>query len=88
VVTVMACWIAGAVPVPVRWDVPDWELDRLKEVIEPKLYLSPEDLGWLRATADDDVLDFAETLSPNSHGICSSGSLGSTGQCNGMVLLS
>lgn len=73
---VMATWTLGAVPVPVRWDVPDWELERLREVIEPTLYVSPEDLAWIRATANDEAPEFPEVLSPHSHGICSSGSTG------------
>ena len=55
VFAVLATWKLGAVPIPVRWDVPDWELDRLKEVIEPKVYVSPDDLSWIDATRDDPV---------------------------------
>jgi len=51
VVSVLATWKLGAVPIPVRWDVPDWELDRLKEVIEPKVYVGPDDLAWIRAAS-------------------------------------
>lgn len=76
VFAVLATWKLGAVPVPVRWDVPDWELQRLCEVIDPKVYVSPQDLAWIRATADDPVPDLPELLSPNSSGICSSGSTG------------
>jgi acyl-CoA synthetase (AMP-forming)/AMP-acid ligase II len=35
VLAVFAAWKLGAVPVPVRWDVPEWELQRLREVIRP-----------------------------------------------------
>src|SRR5690242_15453224 len=35
VLAVFAAWKLGAIPVPVRWDVPDWELARLREVIAP-----------------------------------------------------
>ena len=66
----------GAVPVPVRWDVPDWELARLREVIDPKVYVSPDDLAWIRATAADPVPELPEVISPNSQGICSSGATG------------
>ena len=44
----LATWKLGAVPVPVRWDVPGWELERLKEVIQPTVYLGPDDLDWIR----------------------------------------
>ena len=76
VFAVLATWKLGAVPIPVRWDVPDWELDRLKEVIEPRVYVSPDDLSWIDATADDPVAELPEVVSPNSSGICSSGSTG------------
>ena len=49
-IAAFATWKLGAVPVPVRWDVPDWELERLREVIDPRVYLSPEDLPWIDAT--------------------------------------
>jgi bile acid-coenzyme A ligase len=74
--TVFGAWKVGAVPVPVRWDVPDWELVRLKQAIDPKLYVSPDDLTWIEATADDDVPDLPDVVAPNMNGICSSGSTG------------
>src|SRR5581483_5306467 len=73
---VLATWKLGAVPVPVRWDVPDWELERLKEVVEPRVYVGPGDLPWIRATVDDPAPAFPEVLSPYSNGICSSGATG------------
>ena len=76
VFAILAAWKLGAVPVPVRWDVPDWELDRLGEAIAPKLYVSAADLGWLAATAGDPVRAFPLVISPNASGICSSGSTG------------
>jgi bile acid-coenzyme A ligase len=76
VISVLAIWKVGAVPIPVRWDVPDWELERLREVIEPKLYVGPDDLEWIRATAGDPVPELPEVVSPNANGICSSGATG------------
>lgn len=76
VFAVLATWKLGAIPVPVRWDVPDWELDRLKKAIDPKLYLSAADVAWIAATDNDPVPDLPELLSPNVNGICSSGSTG------------
>src|SRR4051812_15335224 len=26
-----AAWLLGAIPIPVRWDVPEWEFTRLRE---------------------------------------------------------
>lgn len=76
VFAILAAWKLGAVPVPVRWDVPDWELERLKHAIDPKLYLSPDDLGWLTETVCDPVCALPRVISPNVSGICSSGSTG------------
>ncbi len=75
---VLATWKVGAVPVPVRWDVPDWELDRLKEVIEPKVYIGPDDLsgGSTRPFGTIRWPSFPRLISPNSNGICSSGATG------------
>jgi bile acid-coenzyme A ligase len=74
--SVLAAWKLGAVPVPVRWDVPDWELGRLREVIEPRIYLDPSDVPWIDATADHDVPDLPDVVTPQMNGICSSGSTG------------
>jgi bile acid-coenzyme A ligase len=74
--TVLASWLLGAVPVPVRWDVPDWELQRLKEVVDPRVYLGPEDVPWIDGTAELEVPELSERVSPFIQGICSSGSTG------------
>jgi bile acid-coenzyme A ligase len=76
VLGVFAAWKLGAVPVPVRWDVPDWELTRLRQLIAPPVYLSADDLDWIRATDTLPVPDLPEVLSPHTFGICSSGSTG------------
>jgi bile acid-coenzyme A ligase len=76
VFAVFATWKAGAVPVSVRWDVPAWELERLQQTIAPKVYVSPDDLPWLVATADDPVPELEPVVSPHANGICSSGSTG------------
>jgi bile acid-coenzyme A ligase len=76
VLGVLAAWKLGAVPVPVRWDVPDWELARLREVIEPRVYLGPGDVPWIDGTAGLDVPDLPDAVAPQTNGICSSGSTG------------
>lgn len=76
VFAVFAAWKLGAVPVPVRWDVPDWELQRLKEAIGPKVYLGAEDLPWLAETSDLPLQQHPAVVSPHVNGICSSGSTG------------
>jgi bile acid-coenzyme A ligase len=76
VISVFAAWKLGAVPVPVRWDVPAWELNRLREVIEPRAYLGPGDLGWISDTGNLPVPDLPDAVSPHLQGICSSGATG------------
>ncbi|MGH3250042.1 MAG: class I adenylate-forming enzyme family protein [Trebonia sp.] len=73
---VLAAWKLGAVPVPIRWDIPDWELGRLRAVVEPGVFLGPADIPWLDATAGDPVPDLPDAISPQFNGICSSGSTG------------
>ncbi len=48
VMTVLAAWKLGAVPVPVRWDLPDWERERVLEVIDG-VSVGVDDLPWLEA---------------------------------------
>lgn len=49
VMTVLAAWKLGAVPVPVRWDLPDWERERVLEVIDG-VSVGVDDLAWLEST--------------------------------------
>lgn len=77
VLSVLAAWKLGAVPVPVRWDVPDWELARLREVIAPQVWLGgADDVAWIDTTAQHEVPDLPDAVSPQINGICSSGSTG------------
>lgn len=75
-ISIFATWKLGGIPVPIRWDVPDWEYQRLHDVIEPTVHLTPEDLPWIEATAENAVTEFDDAVSPNLQGICSSGSAG------------
>jgi bile acid-coenzyme A ligase len=72
-----ATWKVGGVPVPTRWDLPDWERARLLQVVDAKLVVDATTVGGLLAAAadqpDDDV---PEAVSPQVNGICSSGSTG------------
>jgi len=73
---VFGAWKLGAVPVPVRWDLPEWELTRLLEVVGAVVEIGRGDLDWVRATAGDPVPALPDAVSPMTHGICSSGSSG------------
>jgi len=72
----LAAWKLGAVPVPMRWDLPEWELVRLRDAIDAKVHLDESDLAWIDATAGRDVPELADVVSPQLNGICSSGSTG------------
>ena len=76
VLAALAAWKLGAVPVPMRWDLPEWELDRLRQAIDGKVHLDETDLEWIDATAELDVPELPDVISPQSNGICSSGSTG------------
>ena len=86
VLATVAAWKLGAVPVPVRWDLPDWERERLRETVDAAVYLDESHMalvdGWIdermarspaRADLPDDLPD---AVSPSLMGICSSGSTG------------
>ena len=75
VMTVLAAWKLGAIPVPVRWDLPEWERERVLEVIDG-VSVGADDLPWLEASAADDATPLPSVVSPQTNGICSSGSTG------------
>jgi bile acid-coenzyme A ligase len=77
VLSTLGCWKIGAVPIPMRWDLPDWERTRLLEVIDPAVLLDEQHRAALAAAAanrPDGPLPPA--ISPAANGICSSGSTG------------
>jgi bile acid-coenzyme A ligase len=76
VLAAFAAWKLGAVPVPMRWDLPEWELERLRATIDGRVHLGVDDLGWIDATAERDVPDLPDVVSPHVSGLCSSGSTG------------
>ena len=77
VLAVLGCWKIGAVPVPMRWDLPDWERSRVLEVIDPAVTVDEQTLSTLTARAGDQSHDpLPAVVSPNANGICSSGSTG------------
>jgi bile acid-coenzyme A ligase len=71
-----AAWKLGAIPVPMRWDLPEWELGRLRAAIDGKVHLGEDDLAWIDATEGRDAPDLPDVVSPQVNGICSSGSTG------------
>ncbi|MGA8329648.1 MAG: AMP-binding protein, partial [Mycobacterium sp.] len=77
VLAALGCWKIGAVPVPMRWDLPDWERSRVLEVIDPAVVVDERTRDALSLGAADHADDpHPDVISPNANGICSSGSTG------------
>lgn len=77
VLLVFAAWKIGAVPVPMRWDLPDWERGRLLDVVAGRLTLRPADLPALDAAAQvQPTTPLPDVVGMQTNGICSSGSTG------------
>jgi bile acid-coenzyme A ligase len=77
VLSVLAAYQLGAVPVPMRWDLPEWERRRVLACLDPALVVTEDDLEAIRATGSLSTNPLPEAVSPESWGICSSGSTGS-----------
>ncbi len=77
VLAALGCWKIDAVPIPMHWDLPEWERDRVRAVINPAVVVD-EDTRWeLDALAAGESPDpLPEAVSPTANGICSSGSTG------------
>lgn len=76
VLVALGLWKVGAVPVPIRWDLPDWELERVLGVLDPKLVIELGD-PCLVATLDELTERLPDVISPHASGVLSSGSTGS-----------
>ena len=73
----LGAWEVGATPVPVRWDLPAWERERVLDVIGPAIVIDEDTAPVLRAEAAEASADpFPFVISPHAMGICSSGSTG------------
>jgi bile acid-coenzyme A ligase len=76
VACIFGAWKIGAAPVPMRWDLPDWERERVIKVLEGRLVVTERDLSIL-AEADAQSADpLPPVVPPVVNGICSSGSTG------------
>jgi bile acid-coenzyme A ligase len=77
VLAAWATWKVGGVPVPTRWDLPDWERRRVLEVVDATLVVDSTTIaGLLAAAGGHPTDDLPEVVSPQVNGICSSGSTG------------
>ena len=76
VLVALATYHLGAVPVPIRWDLPQWELARVLAVLDPKVVVEPGD-PCITDTADASIEPLPDVMSPHASGVLSSGSTGS-----------
>ncbi|MBA2283024.1 MAG: AMP-binding protein [Actinomycetota bacterium] len=74
--SVIGTWKLGATPVPLRWDLPAWEQQRVLEVIDPTVHLGADAVDWVDGTRALGTEALPEAVAPFTHGICSSGSTG------------
>jgi len=73
----LACWKIGAVPVPMRWDLPDWERERLLDALHAAIVIDQGNCAQLSTSAAAQSTDDLDVVvSPRINGICSSGSTG------------
>ncbi|MGB9305965.1 MAG: class I adenylate-forming enzyme family protein [Mycobacterium sp.] len=77
VLATLGCWKIGAVPIPMHWDLPEWERDRVRAVIGPTVIVDEQSRWELEAqAATESESPLPEAISPTANGICSSGSTG------------
>ncbi|HEY2428330.1 MAG TPA: AMP-binding protein, partial [Acidimicrobiales bacterium] len=75
VLVVLGAWKLGATPVPMRWDLPDWERTRLVDVLGGRIVVG--DPGIVAAAGSLSADPLPDVVPPHSWGICSSGTTGS-----------
>ena len=77
VLATLGCWKIGAVPVPMHWDLPEWERDRVRAVIDPAVVVDEANRWELEAqAAAESASPLPPAVSPHLNGLCSSGSTG------------
>jgi len=74
--SVLACWKIGASPVPMRWDLPEWERARVAGVLDARLLVGREQGGLFERSRSRSDGPLPDVVSPAVNGICSSGSTG------------
>jgi bile acid-coenzyme A ligase len=82
--TTYAVWKLGATPTPIRWDLPEWELERLLAVIEPSavvgdLVTNASTVAAAEIEASDSLPDdgLPDAVAEPARAIATSGSTGS-----------
>ena len=69
-------WKLGAVPVPMRWDLPQWERERVLEAIGPSLIVDESDPSIFEQANLKSADPVDDRIAPTAWGVCSSGSTG------------
>jgi bile acid-coenzyme A ligase len=73
---VLAAWKVGAAPVPVRWDLPEWERNRVAKVLDAAMMVGRDDFDVFAEAEAMSSAPLPLVVSPSVSGICSSGSTG------------
>ncbi len=73
---ILGAWKVGAAPVPMRWDLPDWERERVVKVLDPRLLVTEDDRSVLTEADGRPTDPLPPVVAPMANGICSSGSTG------------
>jgi len=76
VAALFGAWKVGAAPVPIRWDLPEWERDRVAKVLDGKLVITERDLSVFDEADRQPTDPLPAVVAPVLNGICSSGSTG------------
>jgi bile acid-coenzyme A ligase len=71
-----AGWKVGAVIVPMRWDLPDWERGRILDVVAPRVIVDAEHADLFDESLSASTEPMPEAVSPHGWAMCSSGSTG------------
>ena len=72
-----AGWKSGAVVVPMRWDLPEWERGRVLATMGPKLVVDAAHSEYFEEAEHASTDPLADVVSPRGLAVCSSGSTGS-----------
>ncbi len=75
-ISCFAGWKIGAVVVPMRWDLPDWERNRVLEAIGPRLVIGAEHADLFTEAEKASTEPLPDVVPPHGWGVCSSGSTG------------
>jgi len=76
ILSCFAGWKVGATVVPVRWDLPAWEMTRLLAVLEPDLVVDADRVGMVEESRSYPTTAMPVVTAPIGWGMCSSGSTG------------